>query len=282
MLNAPGLCCSVVLSCLTSWFPDSNLGLCLIHSSNGKSVSWSESGPRHPPKGGNVWHRLSVHVRKQEAGLNQTAVIRPLTNTPDPHSCEPPTCDLGTDSHLPEEAPAAQKPLYNVAEEDGEDSVQRPLWAATCSGRLEKPDYILPSHSGCATEGLQGAVVDTHNSHVPSLNDHTAKESKAAKEPFSLTPSRPPLAPDERPEEELDLLHSYIYHTKGGEEEEEDGEEDGLLQNNKTGLVDSLALSPPSPFRDSVCSGDSVSGSPPSSVYTDDILRDFAHSSSTL
>ncbi|CAG03586.1 unnamed protein product, partial [Tetraodon nigroviridis] len=48
-------------------------------NSNGKSVSWSESGPRHPPRGGNVWHRLSVHVRKQEAGLNQTAVIRALT-----------------------------------------------------------------------------------------------------------------------------------------------------------------------------------------------------------
>uniref|UniRef100_A0A7N9AWU9 Metabotropic glutamate receptor 1 n=1 Tax=Mastacembelus armatus TaxID=205130 RepID=A0A7N9AWU9_9TELE len=52
-----------------------NLGLYLVHSSNGKSVSWSESGARHPPRGGNVWHRLSVHVRKQEAGLNQMAVI---------------------------------------------------------------------------------------------------------------------------------------------------------------------------------------------------------------
>uniref|UniRef100_A0A665WI49 Metabotropic glutamate receptor 1 n=1 Tax=Echeneis naucrates TaxID=173247 RepID=A0A665WI49_ECHNA len=110
-----------------------NLGLYLVHSSNGKSVSWSESGARHPPRGGNVWHRLSVHVRKQEAGLNQTA--------------------------------------------------------------------------------------------------------------------------------------------------------------NKPTLEDSLALSPPSPFRDSVCSEESVSGSPAiesmlgsplSSVYTSNMLRDFAHSSSTL
>uniref|UniRef100_A0A7N8YAJ8 Metabotropic glutamate receptor 1 n=1 Tax=Mastacembelus armatus TaxID=205130 RepID=A0A7N8YAJ8_9TELE len=112
-----------------------NLGLYLVHSSNGKSVSWSESGARHPPRGGNVWHRLSVHVRKQERGN-------------------------------------------------------------PCQGDLNKPT-----------------------------------------------------------------------------------------------LEDSLALSPPSPFRDSVCSGESGSsspitesmlGSPPSSVYTSNMLRDYAHSSSTL
>lgn len=280
---------------------DSNLGLYLVHSSNGKSVSWSESGARHPPRGGNVWHRLSVHVRKQEAGLNQTAVIRPLTNTPDPHSCEPSTCDLGTDPQLPREPPGA-KPLYNLVEEDDEGDAQRPLWTPTCSGQmqelesnLDKPASYLPSHlMGRTTEHLQGAVVDTHSSHVPALNDHTAREAVPANEPLSLTPSRLPLAPrvgvfeEEGPEdEELDLLHSFIYNAK---EEGEDGEGEDLSQNKPT-LEDSLALSPPSPFRDSVCSGESVSGSPvtesmlgspPSSAYTSNMLRDFAHSSSTL
>uniref|UniRef100_A0A673AIU0 Metabotropic glutamate receptor 1 n=1 Tax=Sphaeramia orbicularis TaxID=375764 RepID=A0A673AIU0_9TELE len=184
-----------------------------ISISNGKSVSWSESGARHPPRGGNVWHRLSVHVRKQEAGLNQTAVIRPLTNTPDPHSCEPSTCDLGTDPQLPQEPPGT-KPLYN----------------------------LLNTFS---------------TSFGPRVGTF---------------------------EEE-----GYIYDAKGEEEgEDEEGED---LTPNKPGLEDSLALSPPSPFRDSVCSGESITGSPitesmlgspPSSVYTSDFLRDFAHSSSTL
>lgn len=282
---------------------DSNLGLYLVHSSNGKSVSWSESGARHPPRGGNVWHRLSVHVRKQEAGLNQTAVIRPLTNTPDPHSCEPSTCDLGTDPHLPQE-PRGAKPLYNLVEEDNEGDAQRPLWTPTCSGQmqglesdLDKPASYLPSHlKGCTAEHLQGGVVDTHSSHVPALSDYTAREAIPANEQLSLTPSQLPLAPllgvfeEEGPEDEdLDLLHSYIYDAKE-EGEAEDGEGEDLTQNKPT-LEDSLALSPPSPFRDSVCSGESVSsspvkesmlGSPPSSVYTSDILRDFAHSSSTL
>uniref|UniRef100_A0A3Q3IHY9 Metabotropic glutamate receptor 1 n=2 Tax=Monopterus albus TaxID=43700 RepID=A0A3Q3IHY9_MONAL len=268
-------------------------------NSNGKSVSWSESGARHPPKGGSVWHRLSVHVRKQEAGLNQTAVIRPLTNTPDPHSCEPSTCNLGTDLHPPEEPPGT-KPLYNLMEEDDEGDVQRPLWTPTCSGQmqglesdLDKMASYLPSHlMGHTTEHLQGAVVDTHSSHVPALKNHAAREAVLANEPLSLIPF--PLAPqvgvfeEEGPEdEELDLLHSYIYDAK---EEGEVGEGEELTQNKPT-LEDSRALSPPSPFRDSVCSEESVSGSPiiefmlggpTSSIYTSNILQDFAHSSSTL
>lgn len=246
-----------------------------------------------------MWHRLSVHVRKQEAGLNQTAVIRPLTNTPDPHSCEPSTFDLGTDPHLPQE-PRGAKPLYNLVEEDDEGDAQRPLWTPTRSGQmqglesdLDKPASYLPSHlKSCTTERLQGAVVDTHSSHVPALSDYTAKEAIPANEPLSLTPSQLPLRAfeEEGPEdEELDLLQSYIYDAKD-DGEGEDGELEDLTQNKPT-LHDSLALSPPSPFRDSVYSGESVSsspvmesmlGSPPSSVYTSDILRDFAHSSSTL
>lgn len=232
-------------------------------NSNGKSVSWSESGPRHPPKGGSVWHRLSVHVRKQEA--NQTAVIRPLTNTPDPHSCDPPAADQGTGTHPAEDPPGgAQKPPMHD-EDSNEDAAHRPFWTPTCSG------HMRDSHSGCPP--AQG-LVDTHISHVPSLSDRPAIES--TNEPLSLTPSRLPA------EENRDLLHSYVCKGQQQDEHEEDpGEEDGLLP-HKAALEDPLALSPPSPFRDSVCSGESGSGSPSSSIYTADILRDFAHSSSTL
>lgn len=256
---------------------------------------------RHPPKGGNVWHRLSVHVRKQEAGLNQTAVIRPLTNTPDPHSCEPSTGNLGTDPHHSQEPPGA-KPLCNLPEEDDDGDAQRPLWTSTCSEHthglesdLDESASYLPSNSGPAAERLQGAVVDTHSTHVP-LNDHTAWEAIPANEPLSLTPSQLLSASqagafeDEGPEdEELDLLHSYIYDAK--EEREGEDEESEDLTQSKATLEDSLALSPPSPFRDSVCSGESVNGSPIiesmlggplCSVYTSNILQDFAHSSSTL
>uniref|UniRef100_A0A8C6TIB5 Metabotropic glutamate receptor 1 n=1 Tax=Neogobius melanostomus TaxID=47308 RepID=A0A8C6TIB5_9GOBI len=73
-------------------------------SSNGKSVSWSEPGSHAPPKGDHIWHRLSVHVKRQDS--NQTAVIKPLTNTFQGSALE--FSDLST------------KTLYNVEEEDDE------------------------------------------------------------------------------------------------------------------------------------------------------------------
>lgn len=244
-----------------------------------------------------MWHRLSVHVRKQEAGLNQTAVIRPLTNTPDPHSCEPSARDLGTDHHLPQEACGATKPLYNLMEDDDEGDSGRTLWTSPCSeqgaeSHLDKPPlYLSPDREGRVEEDPRGEAA----ADAQSLDG----------EPLGSTPPLPPRPPPSPPydkdeseeDEELDLLHGYIYDTKN-EEEEDEGEdegEDGESQTTawcKVTPEEPLVLSPPSPFRDSVCSEESLSSSPlaelmlanhPSSLlYTSNILGDFAHSSSTL
>lgn len=251
-----------------------------------------------------MWHRLSVHVRKQEAGLNQTAVIRPLTNTPDPHSCEPSTCDLGTDPPPPREMRSAKAVLEEDDQSDSQCNPPPPPQARQ-THVLESDVQKPPSYShlkGYAPEHSRGPVVDTHSSHAPALSDHTAKEAIPVTQHLTLTPSRPPLTQrsgsfEERvsEDEELDLLHSYIYDTKveeeGEEEEEEEGDDggDGDFNQTKPNLEDSLVLSPPSPFRDSVCSGESGSpvmepmlGKAPSSFYTSDIYGDYAHSSSTL
>ncbi|XP_010901776.2 metabotropic glutamate receptor 1 isoform X3 [Esox lucius] len=272
-------------------------------NSNGKSVSWSEPGARHPQKGGNVWHRLSVHVRKQEAGSNQMAVIRPLTNAPvDPHSCNPHRQNQGpgTDPHLPPTHPGTNA-LYNLAEEEDEGGEVRPLWTPPHSGTLrgqdsEEPPSYSPSMD-CTNEGLQGNFVDTHSSS--GFNDKTvvsAIQASSTSHTLSYTSRQPgPLqggAPFGEEElisclkevegEALDLLHNYT-------EEAEEGEEE--LARSKLTLEDSLALSPPSPFRDSVCSAGSIPGSPiselalcspPSSTYSSAILQDFRQSSSTL
>ncbi|XP_055728101.1 metabotropic glutamate receptor 1-like isoform X1 [Salvelinus fontinalis] len=272
-------------------------------NSNGKSVSWSEPGARHPQRGGNVWHRLSVHVRKQEAGSNQTAVIRPLTNAPvDPHSCDPhhQQHSPGTDPHLPHPGTTA---LYNLAEEEDEEA--RPLWIAphSHSGTLHgKDSEEPPSYSHLTTEPLQRVMVDTHSSNIPGFNDTTGAsgiQASSTNQPLGFTFSQLScplqggasfggedlISPLEEAEgEALDLLHSYTE-----EDDEEEGEEE--LAQSKLTLEDSLALSPPSPFRDSVCSAGSVPGSPisestlcspPSSAYSSIILQDFRRSSSTL
>lgn len=290
-------CCAVSFFCLHLLVScDSNLGLYLVHSSNGKSVSWSESGARHPPKGGNVWHKLSVHVKKQEAGLNQTAVIRPLTNTPDPHSSEPSNENLGTEAQQPQEPPCS-KPLCNMAEEDDEGDLQRPLWTPSqqtqgIDSDLDEPAFFLPSNLKCPNpEPTQRAVVNTRSSHVPRQNDHIARKPLPASKPLSLIPSQRPSASqvgafeEESGDEELDLLHSYI-HDANEERAGGNGEDEELVQHKST-LEDSLPLSPPSPFRDSVCSGDSndsaiIESMLGSSVYASNLLQNFAHSSSTL
>ena len=249
-----------------------------------------------------MWHRLSVHVRKQEAGLNQTAVIRPLTNTPDPYSYEPSTCDLGTDP-LPPQDPRGAKPLLEEDDQSDPQGSLRPLPHAgqtrVLESDTERPDSY--SHSkGCAPEHSQWAVVDTHSSHAPALSEHTGKAADPANHYLTLTPCQPPLTQksglfeEGGPEdEELDLLHSYVYDAKDEEEEEEEEENEGGNDFNQSQpkLEDSLVLSPPSPFRDSVCSGESASSSPvmepmvskgPCSFYTSSIHGDYAHSSSTL
>nr|XP_046148102.1 metabotropic glutamate receptor 1 isoform X1 [Oncorhynchus gorbuscha] len=272
-------------------------------NSNGKSVSWSEPGARHPQRGGNVWHRLSVHVRKQEAGSNQMAVIRPLTNAPvDPHSCDPhhQQHSPGTDPHFPHPGTTA---LYNLAEEEDEEA--RPLWIAphSHSGTLHgKDSEEPPSYSHLTTKPLQGVMVDTHSSNIPGFNDTmgaSGTQASSTNQPLGFTFSQLScplqvgasfggedlISPLEGAEgEALDLLHSYTE-----EDDEEEGEEE--LAQSKLTLEDSLALSPPSPFRDSVHSAGSVPGSPisesalcspPSSAYSSIILQDFRRSSSTL
>ncbi|XP_075869640.1 metabotropic glutamate receptor 1-like isoform X2 [Nelusetta ayraudi] len=217
-------------------------------------------------------------------------------------NCEPSARDLGTDHHLPQEACGATKPLYNLMEEDDESDSRRPLWTPPRSERgaeshLDKPaSYLPPDLEGRAGEHPRGE---------PAADEHGS-----AGEPPSSTPPLPPRPPPSPPydedvseedvseeDEELDLLRGYIYDAKdGGEGEgEEDEGEDGESQVPARRMAtpeESLVLSPPSPFRDSVCSEESLSSSPlaelmlashpSSSLYTSNILGDFAHSSSTL
>ncbi|XP_044531389.1 metabotropic glutamate receptor 1 [Gracilinanus agilis] len=114
---------------------------------------------------------------------------------------------------------------------------------------------------------------------------------------FSDEPISPPA--DEGDSERFQLLQEYVYEQRGDteedeledEEEEEEQEESGLRAAGKLTPDASPALTPPSPFRDSVASGSSVPSSPvsesvlctpPNVTYASVILRDYKQSSSTL
>ncbi|NWW36875.1 GRM1 protein, partial [Panurus biarmicus] len=268
-------------------------------NSNGKSVSWSEPGGRQDPKGEHTWHRLSVHVKNQETGCNQTAVIKPLTK--DYHGQSLTFTDISS------------KTLYNVVEEEDREPVHLnqssspsmvvhrrvattpPLQATAEETQLFLPEQSpkpLPLQPQTLMDQLQGVV----NKFAAGIPDFNAGSGNGVRPPC---PQQPPLQPfqaaafseellsppaEEAESEKVKLIQGYVYEKSTEEEDEEPA-------TSKLTLEDSPALTPPSPFRDSVASGSSVPSSPvsesvlctpPDVTYASVILRDYKQSSSTL
>lgn len=295
----------------TFWVPYSNSHLYFVHSSNGKSVSWSEPGARHPPKGDHMWHRLSVHVKRQEAGSNQMAVIKPLTNTFQGSALE--FSDLST------------KTLYNVAEEEDEVEPVRynppdtpPMIAhgqipSSGIGKESVQDvgFYTPEQQNNSTIS-QRVIVDHQTQDLSIFNSDILKGKDMIALPEAVSGGRPvyhqahliqhdPILPvqldpfDDIPAspledgEELDnehfgLLQGYMYNNAQIHQEEDFT---GVKMEESL-----IPLMPPSPFRD--CAGPPVSPfpnspmsesilcTPPNVTYASVIFRDYKHSSSTL
>lgn len=278
-------------------------------------MSWSEPGARHPPKGDHMWYRLSVHVKRQEAGSNQMAVIRPLTNTF--HNAALDFSDLST------------KTLYNVAEEDENDPVRYnppvtpPMMIAHGQTPVSGPvkevckevELYTPEHLQQNSiihqimdhlEEEEEEVVGKFNSDNPDRNDlisvpkpvrsgmpvyhqaHLIQQHQIY--PMQLDPFdeeyTSPLEEEEDVEnEQFGLLHGYMYDNAQIHDEEE-------LVQLKLAMEDSLALMPPSPFRDCLDPpvspfptspmSESILCTPPNVTYASVILRDYKQSSSTL
>lgn len=231
------------------------LGLCFIHSPNGKSVSWSESGARPQGRGSSVFHRLSVHVRRQAVGQSQTAVIRPLTNASQPPQSE---YDAGLNT-APNGSHPEDKELYNLSE--GHDG--GPQHPTTQEGMVP-PSYSPPNLIDHNTDCPQGGLVDTLSSTVPDFDQFViGTGNKSSPVAYKLSTNQLPLPlqgeafPVEGSEmEALDLIQGFLCESATHEEEEEEGVEEELAQSKLT------LLTPPSPFRDSLRSGGSIPGSP--------------------
>lgn len=268
-----------------------------------------------------MWHRLSVHVRKPETSSNQTAVIKPLTNTSQSTGLD--FSDLST------------KTLYNVAEEEEVEPLRynppppSPPMTAHVQPSPRPPPHIQTGGGGEADLDPFFSPELPPSSPLPltqHLTAHSPQEGPAARFGPSPIPSPNPSRSDmislpgnggrpvyhqsphliqsqplhlgdyseptspledeevEGEEERFGLLHGYMYDNAQIHDEEE-------LVNIKMAMEDSLALMPPSPFRDSAGSGsplpsspvsESVLCTPPSVTYASVILRDYKQSSSTL
>ncbi len=262
-----------------------------------------------------MWHRLSVHVKRQEAGSNQMAVIKPLTNTYQNRALE--FSDLST------------KTLYNVAEEDESDPVRYnppaspPMMAHGQSPacglvknvhervELYTPEHLQPNSiipQNITVDHLQGEMVVNRkfSSDIPELNDmismpeavsggmpvyhqaHLIQQDPVLPmhlDPFEEEPTSPLEEEEEVENEQFGLLHGYMYNNSQIHDEED-------LVGVKLAMEDSLALMPPSPFRDCTAPpvspfnsspvSESILCTPPNVTYASVILRDLKQSSSTL
>lgn len=252
-----------------------------------------------------MWHRLSVHVKRQEAGSNQMAVIKPLTNT---YQNRLEFSNLST------------KTLYNVAEEDESESIRynppatplrvahEPIPArallkdATEEVELYTPERLRPNNQQVMSDHLQGEMAVNFSSDIPEFNDRISVPETMSMPayhqaqllqpdpvlPVHLHPySQEHTSPlqEELENEQFDLLHGYLFNNNLIHDEEHSAEA-------RSAMEDSLALMPPSPFRDCVCPpvspfsnspmSESILCGPLNVTYTSAVLGDFKQSSSTL
>lgn len=258
-----------------------------------------------------MWHRLSVHVKRQEAGSNQTAVIKPLTNTYHDTGLE--FSDLST------------KTLYNVAEEDeGEpvrynppvsprviahrySPVSEPLKETSTKQVFYTPEQHLPQKCVLPQQVTADHFQDMTaklNSSMPDMDDiislpepesgvmpayrplimQTQQVSPMQLSSYSKKPDTLLEEEEEVENEQFGLLHGYMYNNAHLHDDEE-------LVQIKLAMEDSLALMPPSPFRDLVGSGNPIPNSPvsesilctpPNVMYASVIFKDYKQSFSTL
>lgn len=260
-----------------------------------------------------------MHVKRQEAGSNQTAVIKPLTNSYQHRATE--FSDLST------------KTLYNVAEEDEESEPVRynppatpPMMAlgqiAACGlmtgegAELYTTENSNLRPAGLGGERLQGEMVVSRvfsgdfaelgreSRGMPVYHQaHLIQQEPILPvnlDQFDPDPAFALVLGGEEEEEEgeegeqFGLLQGYVFDNSmvahEGMEEVEEDEED--LAEAKLAVDESLALMPPSPFRDnagvpaspfpSSPVSESILCSPPHVTYASVILGDFKQSSSTL
>ncbi|XP_065792620.1 metabotropic glutamate receptor 5 isoform X2 [Muntiacus reevesi] len=272
-------------------------------SSNGKSVTWAQN--EKSSRGQHLWQRLSVHINKKE-NPNQTAVIKPFPKSTEGRGAG------GAGGGGPEPPDAGPKARPAAAEAEERSAAPRaPSPISTLSRRAGCPDdedaRSLRSEPAARSSSSQGSlleqissVVTRFTANISELNSMMlaapgAPGAGAALCSAYLIPTemqlpaavmttfaeiQPPPAAEAPPAEGAAREPSPSAAAAGPE-----------AAAGKADLEELVALTPPSPFRDSVDSGSTTPNSPvsesalciPSSPKYDTlIIRDYTQSSSSL
>ncbi|KAM4681624.1 metabotropic glutamate receptor 5 isoform 1-T1 [Amazona ochrocephala] len=277
----------------------------LLKHSNGKSVSWAQN--EKSSRGAHLWQRLSIHINKKE-NPNQTAVIKPFSKSTDGsrHS---------SSATFPE---ASAKTLYDVSEAEeqypAQYQPQTPSPISTLSHRTasvsrteddaptfqSEPPQRSSSSQGSLMEQIS-SVVTRFTANISELNSmmlSTATPGTMVSTPLCssyLIPREIQLPTTMTTFAEIQPLPAIEVNgaSQSARKPSNGSIKEGTSEtpSTKQDLEELVALTPPSPFRDSIDSGSASPSSPvsesalciPSSPKYDTLLiRDYTQSSSSL
>ncbi|KAG6931743.1 glutamate metabotropic receptor 5 [Chelydra serpentina] len=294
------------IECFTPKGSMGNGGRATMSSSNGKSVTWAQN-EKSSSRGAHLWQRLSVHINKKE-NPNQTAVIKPFSKSTD-------SSRHSSSATFPE---TGAKMLYDVSEAEEQYPTQfqpqTPSPISTVSHRTASisrtDDDVATSQTEHAqrSSSSQGSlmeqissVVTRFTANISELNSmmlSTATPGAMVATPLCssyLIPREIQLPTTMTTFAEIQPLPAIEVNGASqsarkpscGSIKEGTSEAPAVKQD----LEELVALTPPSPFRDSIDSGSASPSSPvsesalciPSSPKYDKlIIRDYSQSSSSL
>ncbi|KAM6417346.1 metabotropic glutamate receptor 5 isoform 1-T3 [Pluvialis apricaria] len=277
----------------------------LLKHSNGKSVSWAQN--EKSSRGAHLWQRLSIHINKKE-NPNQTAVIKPFSKSTD-------SSRHSSSATFPE---ASAKTLYDVSEAEEQYPAQyrpqTPSPISTLSHRTasvsrtedeaptfqSEPPQRSSSSQGSLMEQIS-SVVTRFTANISELNNmmlSTATPGTMVATPLCssyLIPREIQLPTTMTTFAEIQPLPAIEVNgaSQSARKPSNGSIKEGTSEtpSAKQDLEELVALTPPSPFRDSIDSGSASPSSPvsesalciPSSPKYDTLLiRDYAQSSSSL
>ncbi|KAM7129105.1 metabotropic glutamate receptor 5 isoform 1-T1 [Ciconia maguari] len=277
----------------------------LLKHSNGKSVSWAQN--EKSSRGAHLWQRLSIHINKKE-NPNQTAVIKPFSKSTD-------SSRHSSSATFPE---ASAKTLYDVSEAEEQYPAQyrpqTPSPISTLSHRTasvsrteddaptfqSEPTQRSSSSQGSLMEQIS-SVVTRFTANISELNSmmlSTATPGTMVATPLCssyLIPREIQLPTTMTTFAEIQPLPAIEVNgaSQSARKPSNGSVKEGTSEapSAKQDLEELVALTPPSPFRDSIDSGSASPSSPvsesalciPSSPKYDTLLiRDYTQSSSSL
>ncbi|XP_065531956.1 metabotropic glutamate receptor 5 [Lathamus discolor] len=277
----------------------------LLKHSNGKSVSWAQN--EKSSRGAHLWQRLSIHINKKE-NPNQTAVIKPFSKSTD-------SSRHSSSATFPE---ASAKTLYDVSEAEEQYPAQyrpqTPSPISTLSHRTasvsrteddaptfqSEPPQRSSSSQGSLMEQIS-SVVTRFTANISELNSmmlSTATPGTMVSTPLCssyLIPREIQLPTTMTTFAEIQPLPAIEVNgaSQSARKPSNGSIKEGTPEtpSTKQDLEELVALTPPSPFRDSIDSGSASPSSPvsesalciPSSPKYDTLLiRDYTQSSSSL